>query len=362
MPKLADTLVEGTVGAWLKQVGETVSRGDALATIETDKVTTELTSPFDGRLVEYLVRPGEPVPIGTPIARMAAAGSVASPDTPDSTRSASSRPAPALPTAPGTAGKPTPVARRILAEHGLRVEDMAPAPGQRVTKAEVLAYVASRSTQPREVVPLSAMRRAIADHMLRSRRTIPHGQCVMAVDLTAVVAWREQHKAAFEAEHGAKPTLTAFFVRALARGLRARGYDNVGIGVAVAVDDGLLVPVVHQADTLDLPAIARGLADLAAGARRGALGLEAMRGALMTVSNVGSFGNLLAAPMVPLDQLGILAPGIVDRRAMALAPAGLIVGWQCLLSLVFDRRAFEPLAAERLLAACATELSWTPGS
>jgi pyruvate/2-oxoglutarate dehydrogenase complex dihydrolipoamide acyltransferase (E2) component len=325
MPKLADTLVEGTLGQWLKSVGEAVQRGEPLASIETDKVTAELTSPAAGTLLELLIDAGQTVPVETPIARIGTSQESAE-------------------VAPKAATKVTPLARRILEEHHL-TPDAIPSRGARVTRQDVLAAIAQRTPVTEGVVPLSSMRRAIADHMSRARQTIPHGQTVMAADLTNLVAWRDRHKDAFARANGAGLTFTVLFVYALARQLESPAH----VGVAVALDAGLIVPVLRNADALSLPDTARAIADLAERARSGKLTLEETLGATMTLTNVGSFGNLMAAPIIPLGQTGILGPGIVERRPLPSGDGGIRPGWQCLLSFVFDRRAYDDLAADRFL-------------
>lgn len=230
------------------------------------------------------------------------------------------------------------------------------------------------------------MRRAIADHMTKARATIPHGQTVIEADLTRLVAWREQQRTAFEAREGARLTFSVVFILALGRALtrpvgrafmpavsragtpappeqaRPAGTTVVDVGVAVALDDGLIVPVVRGADTRSLGEIARAVDDLATRARTGRLVPEEMGGALMTLTNVGSFGNLAAFPIVPLDQAGILGPGIVERRPLPAPDGGVRLGWRCLLGLVFDRRRLTDLAADRLLRAVVDELDRLAGS
>jgi len=360
MPKLADTLVEGTLGQWLKRVGDEVRQGEPLASIETDKVTTELTSPAAGRLLEVLVADGQTVPIETPIARIGEAAPAEGPSRP---ADGPSRPAPA--TAPR---KATPVAARLLAEHGLSPEDVRTSSG-RVTKEDVLSFVARNSlpapaatSSAGGLVPLTTMRRAIAEHMLKARQTIPHGQSVMDADLTQVVAWREARKDAFRDEHGANLTLTVLFVYALARRLASSVGGPVDVGVAVALDAGLIVPVVRRADSLGLGETARGIAELAARARANKLTPGETRGGHMTLTNVGSFGNLTASPIVPLGQIGILGPGLVERRPLPAADGGMRVGWRCLLSLMFDRRAFDDYAADRFLRGVIDDLTALPAA
>ena len=313
MPKLADTLVEGTLAQWLKDVGAPVSRGEPLASIETDKVTTDLTSPSDGTLLEVLVAPGSTVPIDTPIARIG---------------TSSAQPA----------KKVTPVAARMLAEHGLTAEQI-PSQSVRLKRDDVLAFVARQPEPeaPPAPAPLTSMRRSIAEHMTRAYQSIPHGQTVMGADLTEVVRWRESQNP--------RPTFTVLFVHALAHVLE----PPAEIGVAVALDNGLIVPVLRNANALTLAETASAIADLAGRARARKLMPEETQGARMTVTNVGSFGNLTAAPIIPLGQLGILGPGLVERRPLPTADGGIRPGWRCLLSFMFDRRAFQDLAADRFL-------------
>jgi pyruvate/2-oxoglutarate dehydrogenase complex dihydrolipoamide acyltransferase (E2) component len=322
MPKLADTLVEGTLGRWLKQVGESVSQGEPLASIETDKVTTDLTSPAAGTLLELLVGEGQTVAVETPIARIGAPSS-----------SSTVAPPP----------KPTPVAARLLAEHGLAPDQVAHA--GRVKKADVLNFV-GRNTK---TTPLTSMRRAIAEHMTRASQSIPHGQTVMDADLTELVTWRESHKS-----EGI--TFTVLFVSALAHELATVVEAPVDVGVAVALEHGLIVPVLRDVDRLSLPDLARALTDVAARARNNQLKPDEMQGARMTVTNVGSFGNLTASPIIPLGQIGILAPGLVERRPLPGPNGAIRPGWRCLLSLMFDRRAFDDLAADRFLRGAIRQL------
>src|SRR5438067_3784940 len=359
MPKLADTLVEGTLGQWFKQVGDNVSQGEPLASIETDKVTTELTSPAAGTLLEMLVDEGQTVPVETPIARIGDASSVLAAPPPPPPPSATIWDAPL---------KTTPVAARLLAEHGL-TRDQIPTQSVRLKRDDVLAYVERRAQPAADLIPLTSMRRAIAEHMLRSHQTIPHGQTVMDADLTQLVGWRETTKDEFQQAEGASLTFTVLFVRALARRLAALVESPIDIGVAVALDAGLIVPVLRQADQLTLAATARGITDLAGRARANQLKPDETQGARMTVTNVGSFGNLIASPIIPVGQLGILGPGLVERRPMPSRPygsehesfdGGIRQGWRCLLSLVFDRRALDDFAAERFLRGVVDELTRIP--
>jgi pyruvate/2-oxoglutarate dehydrogenase complex dihydrolipoamide acyltransferase (E2) component len=344
MPRLADTLVEGTVARWLTQVGATVQVGDPIAAIETDKVTTELTAPNAGTVLELIAPEGRPVPVDSVIARIGG-GELSPASEAPTTREPSSGSQTAGPLESPAAMKPTPVAARLLAEHGLSARQVQTR-GRRLTKQDVLRHVDGHSRPPTE--PLSAMRKAIAEHMLRAKTTIPHGQTIMEVDVTEVADRREQEKEAFRQRERANLTYTVLFVRALAHAL-SDAERPVDIGVAVALDAGLIVPVLRGVDRLSLGDIARAVDDLAGRARTGKLALEETQGALMTVTNVGSFGNLLASPIVPLGQMGILGPGLVERRPLAGPNQSIRPGWRCLVTLMFDRRALDDFAADRLL-------------
>src|SRR6266542_4472801 len=321
MPRLADTLVEGTVGKWLKQVGESVAVGEPLVSIETDKVTTDVTAPAAGSVLELLVPEGQTVAVETPIARIGAAEGAASSATPATSAAPETTAPPQVDSqldeatvmrtvtdqAPSvtrsvTGPKTTPLAARLLAEHGLRASDLGTA--GRVTKADVLRYLAERHEPsvhgepmegsepferlPDNVVPLSSMRKAIAEHMVRARKTIPMGQTVLQADLTDVANWREREKGPFELREGAALTYTVLCVHALAQALRAplepaprqsqkqagaQSHEQrpVDIGVAVALEAGLIVPVIRGADALSLAETARALADVAERARSGKL-------------------------------------------------------------------------------------------
>lgn len=441
MPKLADTLVEGTVAKWLKAVGDTVAAGEPLCEIETDKVTTEMSSPVAGTVLELPVSSGRTVPVGAVIARIGAAGSAAQPApggspadrgeagaaavveggraeaaVPDQEATPASRQAPTI-RAAETAASPTPagageaasppdrvrttsLAARLLAEHGVAAAEVAAAAGgRRVRKEDVLRFVqdaaqppatgkgpaagsgagqttaisnervvseAGGKSKPYVEKSLTSMRRAIAEHMAKARATIPHGQTVIAADLTELVAWREREKGVFQAHEGAPLTLTVLFVAALGRAVRAAGPGlgltvpaSLDLGVAVAVPSGLIVPVLRGVDRISLGETARALNDVAERARANRLAFEETQGAFMTLTNVGSFGNLTAFPIVPLGQAGILGPGIVQRRPVARDGA-ISVGHQCLLALVFDRRLLNDLAADRLLRAVERELAAIP--
>lgn len=262
MPKLADTLVEGTVARWLKQPGDHVRKGEPFVEIETEKVNSELEAPVEGVLTEVLVQQGETVDVGTVIARIGEGA--------EANR------------------KAAPIGASTLHRAGGE-------PG------------------------LSLMRRRIAERMQEARATIAQGACVREARLPTERT--NQHI-----------SLTAFFVKALAV---AAGVHQIGI--AVEVTDGLLVPVVRGAQALTLEETSVRVRDLAARARNGSLLPEEVVGAEFTVTNVGAVGTLMAFPLVPPGQPGILAPGSIRDGA-------------CFLTLCYDRKAMNDYQADRLLS------------
>lgn len=272
LPRLADTLVEGTVSRWLKRPGDRVLRGEPLLEVETDKVNSEVESPLDGVLTEILVLEGSTVPVGQVIARIEPAGSGGA----------------------GATGK-----------------------GEAATRAEAAPEPAPRGGLP-------PLRRRIAERMQQARATVEQGACVLEVDLSGIRRFG---------------SWTAYFVKALAS---AGGYADVG--VAVEVPGGLVVPVVRDCLRKTVAEISEAIEDLATRARAGQLRPAEVRGGEFTVTNVGTFGTLLALPLVNPGQPGILAPGAV-------------VSGRCHLTLCYDRAAMDQSAADDLLTKVATELA-----
>lgn len=393
MPQLADTLVEGTVARWLKSANDVVQAGEPIAEIETDKVTTELTAPTSGTLSELLVEEGETVAIGTPLVRIRSQDetetSPRSHEIPDATQKA----VPALP-----AKRVSPLAARIAQAYGIdlaRVETT----GSRITRADVERQLAqpdrslsipsypiveqtqqvepgqrknrggSTSSAPLmpaasfpsdEVFPLTALRRATAARM-SSVRQVPTGCAVVEVDLTQLEQFYKKERGAWLAREGFPLTYTPFFLYALAQSLRLttaarqswrnnqrEPRDAVHIGVAVALEDGLIVPVIRDADQQDVGTLARIQADLVSRARSHRLRPEEVTGGVATLTNVGSMAGLLALPMLNENQAIILGVGAVTRRAVG-ASDGIRYRSCMYLSLTFDRRLLDDLQAEHFL-------------
>ena len=390
MPRLADTLIEGTVARWLKGLNEPVQAGEAIAEIETDKVTTELTAPVDGLLGEVLVQEGETVPVGAALARIHArdAESARSADA-----SAIPQPAAVFSEAP-VLKRASPLATRIAQAHQVDLAQV-DANGSRITRADVERHLArpaavpvpmlavpgpgiqdstvqatgnagalpdtSGSSSTRDTTqPLTGLRKATAARMALVRQ-IPAGCAVSEADITELEQFSMHEQDAWQAREGFPLTYTPFFLSALAKALAAcpqarQAWRNnrpesrtaVHLGVAVALADGLIVPVIRDADKLEFAALARASLDLVTRARARRLRPDEITGGVATLTNVGSMGGLLAFPMLNEDQAVILGIGVAERRAVG-GPSGVHYRSRAYLSLTFDRRLLNDLQAERFL-------------
>lgn len=375
---------EGTemvVGTWFKNVGDAVTQNEPLLEISTDKVTVEIAAPATGVLREILKSPEQAIEPGEVLGRIetgAAAEPAASPGRPASTGEPSSPPA---------AAELTPAVRRLLAGHGLNAAQIGGSGrGGRITVQDVEAYLGSRASAPAKAeptglpsrrVPHTAMRRSIAQHMTQSVAVAPHVTTVFEADLSAIVAHREAHRAGLEAD-GVKLTYTAYFIRASVAALQAvpevnsRWHDDAlelfedsNIGVATALPDGgLIVPVIHRAQTLDLRATAERLNDLTQRARADGLNPKDVQGGTFSISNHGVSGSLIAAPIIiPQPQSAILGVGKLERRPVAREQGGkelVDVRPMCYVTLTIDHRVLDGFQANAFLSRWVEEIEhWT---
>ena len=393
MPQLADTLIEGTVARWLKSPHDDVQAGEPIVEIETDKVTTELTAPTSGTLGELEVEEGETVAIGTLLVRIRSQDETETPPQDYEIPGITQESAPTLP-----AKRISPLAARIAQAYSIdtaRVETT----GSRITRADVERHLAQSEralsvpsypsvlqTQEGErgqrkervsppsstslipaasfpsdgVLPLTGLRRATAARM-SSVRQIPTGCAVVEVDLTRLEQFYKKERDAWLAREGFTLTYTPFFLYALAHNLRLtpaarqswrnnqrEPRDAVHIGVAVALEGGLIVPVIRDADQQDVATLARIQADLVTRARSHRLRPDEVTGGVATLTNVGSVAGLLAFPLLNEDQAIILGVGAVTRRVVG-ASDGIFFRSCMYLSLAFDRRLLDDLQAEHFL-------------
>ncbi|MCE2490789.1 MAG: 2-oxo acid dehydrogenase subunit E2 [Anaerolineae bacterium] len=352
MPKLGESVVEGTVSRWLKREGDAIAEYEPLLEIITDKVDTEIPSPAAGVLLRIHVPEGETVAVGTVLAEIGEPGDVAD----------EVQPAPAA-----RAGRLSPAVARLLAEHDLDPAAI-PASGRegRLTRKDVEAWLASRPQTaapaapdaPGELLPLTPMRRRIAEHMLASVRTAPQVTAVYEADMGAALAGRE----ALQAEHpGLRLTPVAWIVAATAQALgenpllnaewRADGiflHHERNIGIAVSLEDGLIVPVIRHADRLALPDLARTIADLATRARSGSLQPDEAQGGTFTITNFGAGGCLVGTPIINQPQAAILGVGALQQRPVVHAGA-IVARPMCYLSLSFDHRILDGAVADAFM-------------
>lgn len=404
MPQMGESITEGTVVRWIKKVGDVVDRDEPLFEISSDKVDAEIPSPAAGVLLDIRVREGETVPVDTVVALLGEAGEIAPPSSepsvaapaPDgvstpSEDAAAVQVAEAAPAAVATAEdltearrrqKSSPLVRRIAAEHQVDISRVAGTGiSGRVTKSDILQFIEGRpggaaapslppvtmhipAFQPGDDVviePLSVMRKKIAEHMLVSRRTSAHVHTMFEVDYTRVAAARQALRADAE-RAGVKLTYLAFIAKAVADALAAVPVLNasldgdnvvykkdVNLGFAVALDWGLVVPVVHRAGTKDVIAIAAGIADVAARARAKQLRGEDVQGGTFTITNPGSFGSIMGTPIINQPQVAILAVGAIEKR-VAVIDDMIAIRQRGYLTLGFDHRLVDGAVADAFMS------------
>ena len=427
MPQLGESVVEGTVSRWLKGVGDAVREYEALLEVSTDKVDTELPAPADGVVLRIYVGEGQTVSAGTLLCVIGQPGESA-PAAPDANGgAAAAAPTPSAAPIPPAAGPPppgahvTPVVARMAAEHGLDLAQIAGSGRDgRITKRDVEAYLAGRaapadipaweqpgsgdlfkatvdyearpaapapmpaSPAPRpaspapaaggELVPLTPLRRAIAEHMVRSKlHTSPHVTTVFEVDMSAALAHQAAHRDAF-VRQGIKLTLTAYFAAAAVAALRERPAFNarwtddgilmqraVHLGIAVAVEGGLIVPVVRDAHNLSLEGLARTINDLAARTRSRQLQPDEAQGGTFTITNHGVSGSLFATPIINQPQVGILGVGLVEKRVKVIGDA-IAIRPCAYVTLTFDHRVTDGADGDAFLQVVQRTLeSWPAG-
>jgi 2-oxoglutarate dehydrogenase E2 component (dihydrolipoamide succinyltransferase) len=388
---------KATVLRWCKAAGDSIRKDEPLLELETDKVTVEIPSPATGEVAEILKQPNEEVLPGQVLARVRISATQDSP-APAAGASASGTQAPAdAPPADDGRQLLSPAVRRLLNENALSAGDIAGSGRDgRITAQDVARHLDDQSAAPASDaertaklkrpafdaekapgsarragarttrVPHSAVRRRIAEHMVKSVAQAPHVTTVFEADLTRVQAHRALHAAEFE-RHGMRLTYTTYFVAACARALIAHpsvnatfhedalelhADANIGVGTALG-NEGLIVPVIHKAQGMKLPDIARRLGQLVGAARTGKLAPQEVRGGTFTISNHGVGGSLLAAPIViNQPQVAILGVGKVERRVCVLdSPSGEAIGVRtmCYLTLTIDHRALDAFQANAFL-------------
>ena len=381
MPEVGETVTEGTIERWLKQPGDEVKKYEPIVEVNTDKVEVELPSPVTGTVKELLVQEGEVVAIGAALAVIdEVAGETPAeiaPPAPPEERAAGPKP-PAAPAAQGRrpSGRATPRVRRLAEELGVDLASVeGSGPGGRIVEDDVRAAAGRPKTPARvasadeEVVPLTSVRRTIAQRMAASKSTAPHAWLVMETDVTGLVELRAAQREAFREREGADLTHLPFVAAATASSLRDHPYLNaswsdegivlkkrVNLGIAVAAEKGLLVPVIRDADGLGLAELARAIADLSERARSGKLKLEDVQGGTFTLDNTGWFGSIISMPIINLGQAAILALEAITKRPVVRDDDSIVVRSVVNLCLSFDHRILDGAQAADFLRAVVEKL------
>ena len=413
MPQMGESIFEGTITKWLKKVGDTVQRDEPLFEISTDKVDAEIPAPAAGVLTEIKVPEGTTVEINTVVAVIGAsaagAGAPAAAATvekqaavqPSATPAAASAPSSAAPTEAGEHGRSSPLVRRIAKDNNLDLSKIrGTGAGGRITKEDALAYlsqqgkgsvtpaIASQAVTaaptlsaapsltasapaavsiPGELVPLSKMRSIIAQRMVESKHTSAHVHSVFKIDMTRIVKIREREKSKYEQRNGVKLTYMPFIASAVVSCLRKmpivnaslegnaiRYHQNINIGIAVALDWGLIVPVIKQAEDRSFLGLARGIADLAARARAKKLKPDEVSGGTFTITNPGIFGEQFGTPVINQPETAILGVGGLFKEPTVVTDAdgndSIAVRHIMRLTLGFDHRVIDGADAGKFMA------------
>jgi pyruvate dehydrogenase E2 component (dihydrolipoamide acetyltransferase) len=361
MPQMGESITEGTITKWLKKVGDTVQRDEPIFEISTDKVDAEIPSPVAGVLSEIKVAEGATVTINTVVAVIGgtagkSAAPAAAPAAPaPAPAAAPATPAPAAAATEGERIRSSPLVRKIAKDNNV---DLATVPGTgasgRITKTDIVSHLeqgpkpvaaaapasapapaaakpAAPQPQPGELAPMSKMRSIIAQRMVESKRTSPHVHTVFKVDMTRIVKLREKEKSKYEQRNGVKLTYMPFITRAAIVALRKhpivngsiegeaiRYNKNINIGIAVALDWGLIVPVIKQTEEKNFLGIARAIVDVADRARGKKLAPDEISGGTFTLTNSGIFGEQFGTPIINQPQSAILGIGGLNKEAEVL--------------------------------------------
>lgn len=368
MPKMGESIMEATVLSWLKKEGDTIEQDESVLEVATDKVDTEVPATHAGKLAKILAKDGEVVPVGAPIAIIETEADVeASPvksdgpqkkvDIPTEVKQGIKEMQKQTETLVKPLEKPqsgrfySPLVMSIAKEESIGMEELETVPGTgkdgRVSKKDILSYLDSRKsgkTQTKsapsqtaptysmngqnEIIEMDRMRKMIAERMVESKRTSPHVTSFVEADVTNIVNWRNKNKSQFEKKEGQKLTFTPIFIEAIVKAIKdfpminisVDGNNiilkkNINIGLAVALSNGnLIVPVIKNADQLNLRGIALKVNDLADRARINKLSPDDLSDGTYTISNVGSFGNVMGTPIIMQPQVAILAVGSIKKK------------------------------------------------
>ncbi len=415
MPQMGESIVEGTITKWLKKPGDKIQRDEPLFEISTDKVDAEIPAPASGVLQDIKVAEGTTVQVNTVVGTIASDGEgapKAAVPAPEKKAAPVPTPAPAAakPEAPAAAPPPvpkheedeharsSPLVRKIARDHSVDLSQVSGSGlGGRITKQDIMAFIESgsgatgvspvqpgedarRSTVtatpapaprpaaiPGDLVPMTQMRKIIAQRMIESRRTSAHVHCMFEVDLTRIVNLRNKLKSSFEQRNGARLTFMPFFVRAaiialqqfpiVNASLEAEGiryHRHVNLGIAVALDWGLIVPVLKNADELNFLGLQRGVTDLGERARNKKLKPEEVEGSTFTVTNPGQFGAVFGLPIINQPNSAIMGVGGITKTPLVITDKdgndSIAIRSVVHLTLGYDHRLIDGAVADQFMA------------
>ncbi len=412
MPQMGESIYEGTITKWIRKEGEAVQKDEPLYELSTDKVDTEIPSPVSGVLKKIVVAAGQKVPIHTVVAIVDEGGKGSAPaPAPKAQPKAEPKPEPkpepkaapapvappvAVPAAGGNGAAhgervfATPLVRKMAREEGVDLSTVrGSGPGGRITKEDLQAHLAGKGSAPAPVaaaaprgpvavpapqapapsgprpvgvVPMSPMRVKIAEHMVHSKHTSAHVHTLFEVDLSRIVAVRDREKADFERVYGTKLTFTPFFAAAAVEAIKEFPIVNssvegtnhnykreINLGIAVALPEGLIVPVIKKAEEKSFLGLCRAIEDLAGRARSKKLGLDDIQGGTFTITNPGIYGGLFGTPVINQPQVAILGIGGIEKRAVVIDDA-IAIRPMAYLVLGFDHRVIDGAVADQFMA------------
>jgi 2-oxoglutarate dehydrogenase E2 component (dihydrolipoamide succinyltransferase) len=401
MPKMGESIMEATILSWRKKPGDPVELDEPVLDIATDKVDSEVPSPVAGILVEILYKENDVVAINKPIAIIetesaadeapTSAGSAQAAEVPYVPAATTVQAASASPSASVTSSEGrfySPLVRTIAKQEGISQAELDALPGSgqegRVTKKDILGYLSRRGTAPVqtpvqaspaapapiiapppvavdgnvEIIEMDRMRRLIADHMVMSKHTSPHVTSFVEADMTNIVNWRNRIKDQYKKQYGENITFTPIFIEAIARAIRDFPLINISvdgtriirkkdinIGMAAALPSGnLIVPVIKNADLLNLAGLTKQVNDLANRARQNQLKPEEIQGGTFTLTNVGTFGNVMGTPIINQPQVAIMATGAIRKMPAVLETEHgdvIAIRHKMFLSMSYDHRVVD---------------------
>ncbi|HWY20880.1 MAG TPA: 2-oxoglutarate dehydrogenase, E2 component, dihydrolipoamide succinyltransferase [Candidatus Acidoferrum sp.] len=419
MPQMGESIVEGTITKWLKKPGDKVQRDEPLFEISTDKVDAEIPAPASGVLQEIKVTEGTTVGVNTVVGTISSDGEAAAPTKAAPAKAAAPPPAPPAmeekkeekkPAAQATVAPPasapapqeagddeearsSPLVRKIAREHGVSLSQISGTGlGGRITKQDIMAFIErapaaaaaptaaasspatapppprpAPAAYPGDLVPLTSMRKIIAQRMIESRRTSAHVHCMYEVDLTRIVTLRAKHKNAFEQRHGVRLTYMPFFVRgaiiaiqqwpiinASLEGDNIRYHRQINVGIAVALDWGLIVPVLKNAGDLNFLGLQRGITDLGERARTKKLKPDDVEGSTFTVTNPGQFGAVFGLPIINQPNSAIMGVGGITKQPLVVTDKegndSIAIRSVVHLTLGYDHRLIDGAIADQFMA------------